>query len=184
MSTPPTQPRASAAALRRAGWSDPGMRVSDTDRAEVADRLAKHYSDGRLDQAEFDQRLDQAMRAKTRADLIGLLADLPDGEIIPPEIDTQSPRRHRRLQRELLKLQLERERLLLKHEKREHRRREREYRWYAARQLPVLVLVVAITVVAGRVLRDIYSIWLVIAVLAFLWLRHAQSSRGRSDEHE
>ncbi len=124
------------------------------------------------------------MRARTRADLIGLLADLPDGEIIAPDTDNRSPRRQRRLQRELLKLQLERERLLLKHEKREHRRREREYRWYAARQLPVLVLVVAITVVAGRVLRDIYSIWLVIAVVAVLWLRHAQSSRGRSDEHE
>jgi hypothetical protein len=53
------------------------MRISDADRAEVADRLSKHYSDGRLDQAEFNERLDRAMNAKTRADLNGLFADLP-----------------------------------------------------------------------------------------------------------
>jgi hypothetical protein len=58
----------------------PTMRVSDAERAEVADRLSKHYGDGRLDQAEFDERLDQAMRAKTRQDLNGLFTDLPDGE--------------------------------------------------------------------------------------------------------
>jgi hypothetical protein len=53
------------------------MRISDADRAEVADRLSKHYSDGRLDQAEFNERLDRAMIAKTQADLNGLFADLP-----------------------------------------------------------------------------------------------------------
>jgi hypothetical protein len=53
------------------------MRISDADRAEVADRLSKHYSDGRLDQAEFNERLDRAMNAKTQADLNGLFADLP-----------------------------------------------------------------------------------------------------------
>jgi hypothetical protein len=53
------------------------MRISDADRTEVADRLSKHYSDGRLDQAEFNERLDRAMNAKTQADLNGLFADLP-----------------------------------------------------------------------------------------------------------
>jgi uncharacterized protein DUF1707 len=57
--------------------ANPQMRISDADRAEVADRLSKHYSDGRLDQAEFNERLDRAMNAKTRADLNGLFADLP-----------------------------------------------------------------------------------------------------------
>jgi hypothetical protein len=56
------------------------MRISDADRAEVADRLSKHYSDGRLDQAEFNERLDRAMKAKTRSDLSGLFADLPAGD--------------------------------------------------------------------------------------------------------
>lgn len=57
--------------------ADATMRVSDAERAEVADQLAQHYGDGRLDQAELDERLGQAMSAKTHADLAGLTADLP-----------------------------------------------------------------------------------------------------------
>jgi hypothetical protein len=64
-------------AARRAGSADPLLRVSDAERADVADRLAKHYGDGRLDQAEFDERLDRAMKAKTQSDLDGLFTDLP-----------------------------------------------------------------------------------------------------------
>jgi hypothetical protein len=59
------------------------MRVSNADRTEVADRLSKHYGDGRLDEEEFNERLDRAMKAKTQADLHGLFADLPD---TPPEM--------------------------------------------------------------------------------------------------
>ena len=40
------------------------MRVSDAERNEVAEQLSKHYADGRLDAAEFKERLDQAMSAK------------------------------------------------------------------------------------------------------------------------
>src|ERR1700722_8055430 len=36
--------------------ADATMRVSDAERAEVADQLAQHYGDGRLDQAELDAR--------------------------------------------------------------------------------------------------------------------------------
>ena len=57
--------------------ADATMRVSDAERAEVADQLAQHYGDGRLDQAELDERLGQAMGAKTQADLAGITADLP-----------------------------------------------------------------------------------------------------------
>ena len=64
-----------AASRRRTSYA--GLRISDAERAEVADLLAKHYGDGRLDQAEFNQRLDQAMQAKTYADLDGILVDLP-----------------------------------------------------------------------------------------------------------
>jgi len=59
-------------------YSDQHLRVSDTERQAVADRLAEHYSEGRLDQAEFDERVGQAMGAKTRADLSGLFSDLPE----------------------------------------------------------------------------------------------------------
>jgi uncharacterized protein DUF1707 len=74
------------------------MRVSNAERTEVADRLARHYGDGRLDEEEFNERLDRAMKAKTQADLHALFADLPD-QPSPPM--TEEPRaivaqRHRR----------------------------------------------------------------------------------------
>ncbi len=58
--------------------SDQHMRVSDAERQAVTDRLAGHFADGRLDQEEFDERAGRAMSAKTRADLAGLLDDLPE----------------------------------------------------------------------------------------------------------
>jgi hypothetical protein len=61
----------------RRSASDPNMRIGDAERNQVADALSQHYSDGRLDDAELKQRLDQAMTAKTNADLSGLLSDLP-----------------------------------------------------------------------------------------------------------
>jgi hypothetical protein len=54
------------------------LRVSDADRQAVTDRLGEHFAEGRLDQAEFDERAGRAMSAKTRADLSGLFDDLPD----------------------------------------------------------------------------------------------------------
>jgi hypothetical protein len=59
------------------GQSQADLRVSDADRQSVADQLSQHFADGRLDQAEFDERLSQAMNAKTYRDLDGLLTDLP-----------------------------------------------------------------------------------------------------------
>jgi hypothetical protein len=76
MTTPSSSYRSRGASLFRPG-PGPDMRVSDADRTEMADRLSKHYSDGRLDEAEFNERLDRAMSAKTESDLRGLLADLP-----------------------------------------------------------------------------------------------------------
>src|SRR5215475_7510316 len=89
----------------RGRWPESGMRVSDAERAIIADRLAKHFSDGRLDQAEFDDRLDRAMRAKTRADLVGLLTDLPEGLPVSPADDPERSRNQRRRERQLLKVQ-------------------------------------------------------------------------------
>ena len=37
--------------------ADQHMRVSDAERQAVADRLAEHFSSGRLDQPEFDERV-------------------------------------------------------------------------------------------------------------------------------
>jgi hypothetical protein len=76
----------------RGSARDPNLRVSDSERSEVADALSKHFADGRLDQAEFNERLDKAMAAKTRADLSGLLVDLPNLAVPAPV-----PRRPHRL---------------------------------------------------------------------------------------
>jgi hypothetical protein len=54
-----------------------GLRVSDAERDAVAAELAEHHKDGRLDAAEFDERVGQAVTARTRGDLDRLLADLP-----------------------------------------------------------------------------------------------------------
>jgi Domain of unknown function (DUF1707) len=71
-------PTSSQQWTRRIRYSDQHLRVSDAERNAVAERLAAHYSEGRLDQAEFDERVNRAMAAKTRGDLDGLFDDLPD----------------------------------------------------------------------------------------------------------
>jgi Domain of unknown function (DUF1707) len=70
---------------------DPNLRVSDEDRNRVAEALSQHYSEGRLDANELKDRLDQAIGAKTRGDLSGLMTDLPALRTAMPE-----PHRHRR----------------------------------------------------------------------------------------
>ncbi len=72
---------------------DQNLRVSDAERQAVTDRLAAHFADGRLDQAEFDERVGRAMNAKTRADLGGLFDDLP--ETGAPAMPERPRRRHR-----------------------------------------------------------------------------------------
>jgi hypothetical protein len=63
---------------RRIRYSDQHIRVSDAERNSVAELLGQHYADGRLDQAEFDERISRTMAAKTRGDLTGLFDDLPE----------------------------------------------------------------------------------------------------------
>ena len=63
---------------RRIRYADQHIRVSDADRNAVAEQLGVHYADGRLDQAEFDDRISRTMAAKTRGDLAGLFDDLPE----------------------------------------------------------------------------------------------------------
>jgi Domain of unknown function (DUF1707) len=73
--------------------SDANLRASDEERNAVADKLARHYAEGRLDEAEFKRRLDTAMSATTRGDLSGLFDDLPRLPTPPPP----PPPRHRRI---------------------------------------------------------------------------------------
>jgi hypothetical protein len=69
------------------------LRVSDAERNEVADKLSAHFAEGRLDPAEFKERLDAAMGAKTQSDLSGLFDDLPRN--VPVTTETQIRRRRR-----------------------------------------------------------------------------------------
>jgi hypothetical protein len=58
---------------------DPNLRASDADREATADRLRQHHIDGRLDQDEFQARLDSCFAAKTVGELSELTRDLPAG---------------------------------------------------------------------------------------------------------
>jgi len=64
--------------MTRADGKDRDIRASDAERNAVASDLGQHFQDGRLDQAEFDERLTAAMDAKTWRDLGELLTDLPE----------------------------------------------------------------------------------------------------------
>jgi hypothetical protein len=58
--------------------TDPsGLRVADADRESLISELREHMLAGRLSAEEFEDRLGAAYRARTRADLDALRADLP-----------------------------------------------------------------------------------------------------------
>jgi Domain of unknown function (DUF1707) len=56
--------------------SSPALRASDADRDRFIEVLRAAVADGRLDQAEFDERLDAALTARTIDALAPLTADL------------------------------------------------------------------------------------------------------------
>jgi len=56
--------------------SSPALRASDSDRDRVIEVLRAAVADGRLNQAEFDERLDKALAARTIEALAPLTADL------------------------------------------------------------------------------------------------------------
>ena len=60
------------------------VRVSDADRDLVIAQLRQHAAEGRLTLDEFSERVGQALRAVTRADLDAVLADLPTGSAPVP----------------------------------------------------------------------------------------------------
>lgn len=57
---------------------NPNLRASDADREATADRLRQHHTDGRLDQDEFQERLERCFAAKTVGELGELTRDMPD----------------------------------------------------------------------------------------------------------
>jgi hypothetical protein len=55
----------------------PELRASDADRERVAERLRDAVAEGRLDMAEFEERLEAAYTSRTYAELEPLTRDLP-----------------------------------------------------------------------------------------------------------
>ena len=71
----------------------PDLRASDAERDAVVTELGEHFQQGRLDQVEFDERVTQALAARTESDLSALLADLPPTREAPaPQPRTWAPR--------------------------------------------------------------------------------------------
>ena len=138
------------------------LRASDAERAEVADRLSKHYQDGRLDQAEFNERLDRAMNAKTRGDFGGLFYDLPDlpdpadqrGNAGPSSQSSGPAFNPGQVQR---------------------RYRQRSSLSYAL----FLGVVVVLSIVVAHALLHSFVLWALIAVVGLLLL-HSEHHRRRS----
>ena len=54
------------------------LRPSDRDRDRVTEILRDHHLAGRLDSAEFEQRLERCLAARTYGELDAITADLPD----------------------------------------------------------------------------------------------------------
>ncbi|GAA1836376.1 DUF1707 domain-containing protein [Pseudonocardia ailaonensis] len=53
------------------------LRIGDAEREQAAARLGEHVGAGRLDLAEYEQRVDRVYAARTRAELDAVTADLP-----------------------------------------------------------------------------------------------------------
>ncbi len=59
------------------------IRASDGERDQVVAQLQRDFADGRLTQAEFEDRVGAALAARTRDQLHALTADLPGAGIRP-----------------------------------------------------------------------------------------------------
>ncbi|MFH8972909.1 DUF1707 domain-containing protein [Streptomyces sp. NPDC017890] len=73
----------------------PELRASDADRERVAEVLRDALAEGRLDMAEFQERLDTTYSARTYGELAPITRDLPVGSVDgPPRVSmTKEPER-------------------------------------------------------------------------------------------
>lgn len=61
--------------------SDVPQRIGDAERDQAVQELQAHHAAGRLDLAEFDERMQRALQARTLADLAPLFTDLPRPDV-------------------------------------------------------------------------------------------------------
>ncbi|MER8005727.1 MULTISPECIES: DUF1707 domain-containing protein [unclassified Streptomyces] len=64
----------------------PELRASDADRERVAEVLRDALAEGRLDMAEFEERLEATYQARTYGELAPITRDLPVGQVTHPAV--------------------------------------------------------------------------------------------------
>lgn len=64
---------------------DPDKRIGDAERDAAVESLRDHHVAGRLTPEEFTERMEAALRARTRADLDPLFVDLPETPAAAPQ---------------------------------------------------------------------------------------------------
>jgi hypothetical protein len=62
---------------RLGGVPAASLRASDAEREAAVHALTTHFTDGRLDRSEFDERVEAALAARTQRQIETLFADLP-----------------------------------------------------------------------------------------------------------
>jgi Domain of unknown function (DUF1707) len=67
------------------------VRIGDAERDRAIASLGDHFAAGRLTAEEFDQRMDQALKARFNEDLEPLFADLP--RTVEPDVQSNANRR-------------------------------------------------------------------------------------------
>ncbi len=64
---------------------DPQLRIGNPERESVVERLNAALNEGRLELAEYDERVRQVYAAKTAGDLVPITSDLPIPAPPPPK---------------------------------------------------------------------------------------------------
>ncbi|GID96993.1 DUF1707 domain-containing protein [Amorphoplanes digitatis] len=77
------------------------MRAADADRHKIAEELKAALDEGRLSLGEYDDRVREAYAARTYADLLGLVADLPKPGLSAAEVHARRMAEARRLARKM-----------------------------------------------------------------------------------
>src|SRR3954451_20407092 len=65
------------------------MRAADADRHQVAEQLKASLDEGRLSLSEYDERVRDAYAARTYAELLMLVADLPKPGMSAADVDAR-----------------------------------------------------------------------------------------------
>ena len=136
------------------------LRVGDAERTKVTEALHDHFVQGRLTRDELDERLEATLSAKTYGDLRQITRDLPGtGPLVDPEPPARAPAPH-------------------------------PFAGRRPRGLPFLPFVVGVFLVTALlsggtmwamvgVLKLIFLVWLVMALLGFMHARRRRRRAGR-----